>query len=336
MFGAPAVLYLMSRQVGRTSDAPDRYPLNRPEDQVTTSTPLFTYESHIDPRPVHAHTLVVTMGAFVDAGHVQRQFNDQVTDRLENHQLGHFDTDAIVDYRGNRPSMVFVHDHFTKYEPPQITLHQATDRNGTPFLLLRGPEPDFRWEEIADTIEQIIEDHSVSLTVMVQGIPMPTPHTRPLHITRWASKPSLIPDNRPMMGTMQISASFPAMLALRLGEAGHDVIGLSVNVPQYLAPGDYPDAAIAAIDALKSTSALEVPADSLRLVSGAVRAEIDRQVAESAEAREMVAQMEANYDRFTAEHRLLPGPDTTDLPSADEIAAEAEDFLRSLDDPPSE
>lgn len=303
---------------------------------MSTSSPLFTYESHIDPRPVRAHTLVVTVGSFIDAGHVQRQLNDQVSEGLENHQLGHFDTDSLVDYRGSRPQIVFAHDHFVGYEAPEITLHQATDAKGVPFLLLRGPEPDFRWEELADAIEQIIDDHEVRLTVMVQGVPMPTPHTRPVTVTRWASRPELIPDNRTMFGTVRMSAAFPSMLAVRLGEDGHDVVGLSAHIPQYLAPGDYPDGVVTAIDALRAVTQLEVPTSSLRLVSGAVRAEIDQQVAESEEARHMVAELEANYDRFAAQHRLLPSPDSPDLPNGEEIAAEAEDFLRSLEQPPQE
>lgn len=302
---------------------------------MTTPSPLFSYESHVDPRPVHAHTLVVTLGSFMDAGHVQRQVNDQVTDRLENHRIGHFDIDALVDYRGNRPPIVFAHDHFTSYQAPEIALLQATDSRGTPFLLLSGPEPDFRWEEMADRIERIIEDHDVQLTVMVQGVPMPTPHTRPVHVTRWASRPELIPGNRPMFGTVQMGAAFPAMLAVRLGESGHDVIGLSASIPQYLSPGDYPDGAIAAIQALESHGDVAVPTAGLELVTRAVRAEIDQQVAASEEAQEMVAELEANYDRFDARHRL-PGPEAADLPTAEEIAAEAEAFLRNLGEEPRE
>ena len=50
---------------------------------------------------------------------------------------------------------------------------------------------------------------------------------------------------------------------------------------------------------------------------------------------QMVAELEANYDRFDARHRL-PGPEAADLPSAEEIAAEAEAFLRNLGEEPRE
>ncbi|QGF24648.1 hypothetical protein Rai3103_14535 [Raineyella fluvialis] len=106
---------------------------------MSQSTPLFTYESHIDPRRVRAATLVVTLGGFVDAGHTQRLVDHQVLEGLESHRVGAFDADVLVDHRAERPGITFAGDRFTDYEPPQLTLLQATDINGVPFLLLRGP-----------------------------------------------------------------------------------------------------------------------------------------------------------------------------------------------------
>lgn len=297
--------------------------------------PLFTYASHIDPRQVRADTLVVTLGGFLDAGHTQRLVDHQVLDGLASHRVGSFDADVLVDHRAERPGITFAGDRFTDYDPPALVLLEATDRNDTPFLLLQGPEPDFRWEELAATVERLVDDHEVRTTVFVQGIPMSTPHTRPVQVTRWASRPELIPGNRPLVGTIRMRASFPSMLALRLGDAGHDVIGLVAHVPHYLAPGDYPDSALAVIDALQQSTGVSLPTSPLELVRSAVRAEIDEQVASSEETREMVTELEHQYDRFMAEHRLEARPEPADLPSAEEIAAEAEKFLRSLDEPPS-
>jgi len=293
---------------------------------------LFTYESHVDPRPIHATTLVVTLGAYGDPGHTQQLVDTLIVNHLDSTRIGHFDTDKLVDYRSLRPTIVFAGDRFTEYHRPEMTLLTARDSAGTPFLLLRGPEPDFRWEETARAIEQIVEDHDVETTVVLHGVAMPTPHTRPVTVTRWASDPALLPGNQPMFGSLQLRASFPQMLALRLGEAGHHVIGLSAHIPQYVAMGDYPDGALAVISALREVSSLEVPTGNLQRVSAVVRAELDQQTEQDSDVSEMVTGMEEQYDRFVAGHRPLPTP-PTDLPSADQIGEEAEAFLRGLDGP---
>lgn len=293
-------------------------------------SPLFSYESHVDPRPLHVPTLVVTLGSFMDAGHVQRLLDDQLLNSLDSHLLGRFDVDKLVDYRGTRPPVTFSHDHFTDYEAPRIELHQVTDAQGQEFLLLNGPEPDFRWEELAGQVDRIVEELDVRTTVLVQSIPTPTPHTRPVLVSRYASDPKLLHGNRPIFGTMRMSAGFPQMLAVRLGEAGRDVIGLGAHIPQYLAPGDYPAGVLAIMEEINGTTGLQLPTDKLQVVQTVAQTQIDQQVSQSEEIAGMVAEMERSYDEFMAEHRSLPSPDSADLPSADEIAAEAERFLAGL------
>ena len=83
--------------------------------------PLFGYESHIDPRTVHAQTMVVTLGSFADAGHAQRLLNDHLLNVLSNHLLGQFDADQVISYREQRPTILFNSDHFSQYRTPSLT-----------------------------------------------------------------------------------------------------------------------------------------------------------------------------------------------------------------------
>ncbi len=292
-------------------------------------THLFDYESHVDPRTVRARTLVVTLGSFLDAGHAQRLLDDHLLNSLAGHRLGAFDADEVIAYRDQRPTIVFSSDHFTGYQTPAPTLHELKDARGTGFLLLTGPEPGLRWEKVADAIAGIVDRHDVQLTVLVQSMPMPVPHTRPVRLSRWASAPELIPGNKPMFGTVLMSASFPAMLAQRLGEGGHDVVGLTAHVPHYLAEHDFPDAAIALVDGLREVSALSIPTIQLAVAAGVVRGQIGHQVDNSEELAEHVATLERQFDEFTRERELAAAEE--ELPSADEIGEAAEEFLKTLD-----
>lgn len=290
---------------------------------------LFEWETHIDQRTLRARTLVVTLGSFVDAGNAQRLLNDHVLNTLTSHVVGRFDADQVLDYRDNRPPVVFEGDRFTSYQTPEILLHELTDAQGERFLLLTGPEPATQWEALATQVERIVEAVGVERTVLAQSFPIPTPHTRPILVSKHASDPRLIPGNQPMFGTMHMAASFLSMLEVRLGESGHDVIGLSAHIPQYLAGTDFPDGTLALLSSLHELTGLSVPTTELAVAAGIVRAQVAQQVEGSVELQQMIGALEEQYDAFMNQRAITVAEEN--LPTADEIGAEAEEFLKSLE-----
>lgn len=297
-------------------------------------TSLFTWEPRVDQRTLRADTLVVTLGSYVDAGHTQRLLDAQLIEQLPNRVVGRFDADQLLDYAGRRPTITFDRDHFSEYRKPEVNLHLMTDHDGTDFFLLNGPEPALQWERMAASVNHVIEQLGVKQTVLVQSMPAPAPHTRPVAVTRFASDPELVADEAPVLGTFQLSASFTGVLTVRLGEAGHPALGLVAHVPHYIADNDYPAAAGAIMAALRDTTQLAVPVDGFDLGAGIVRAQIDNQVAESEELTQMVGALERGYDQF-AEERHLRNVENAQLPSADEIGQKFEEFLADLGDGPA-
>ena len=140
-----------------------------------------------------------------------------------------------------------------------------------------------------------------------------------------------IPGNRPVLGTFRLSASFPSLLTVRLGEAGHDVLGLLAHVPHYLTDFDQPGAAAALLGELQSETRVGVPTEALLAASEAATRSIDAQVADSEELAEVIGQLEAQYDAFVATENRLPQREE-DLPSAEELGKQAEEFLKGLGD----
>lgn len=277
---------------------------------------------------VRAATLLVTLGSFADTGHVQRILDDHL--RQPDEQLiGQFDADQITSYREQRPVVVFDKDHYTNYQPHEFALRLLTDTHGHSFLLLNGPEPGLAWERVAVEIESLVCRHDVEQTIMLSSIPMPVPHTRKVLVTRYASRSEILHDHRPMFGTVNLPATFPSLLTVRLAEAGHDVIGLAAHVPHYLADHDFPTAAIALLDVLSDYADLTFDADPLREAAGVVLAQLDQQVEDSEEVAEHVAVLERQYDEFVRQHQQEL--DLGDLPSADEIGQAAEEFLKRFD-----
>lgn len=294
---------------------------------------LFRPSEHLEaeyhaPRPDESPTLLVTLGSYGDAGNTQELINDHLLERFASHKLGDFDVDQLFDYTGRRPPIVFDRDHFRQYQAPQINLHQLTDATGNDFLLLTGPEPSLQWERMAAAVQKVIDRFGVERTVILQSFPASTPHTRPIHISGYATDPTLLGDLDGIPASFEMGASFLGVLTLRLGEQGKDVIGLVAHVPHYVAESSYPEAAIALLGQLNPVSGLVLPSDGqLDTAAKTTREQIEQQVAQSDEAQMVVAQLEDQYERFMSQRALTS---RATIPTADQIGAEVEEFLKGL------
>ena len=183
-------------------------------------TTLFSYERHVDSRALHGRTLLVTLGAFTDAGDAQRLLDDHLLNTLSSRVVGRVDMDQVHDYAGRRPEVTLQLDHFDDYEKPEILLHEVTDEEGQTFFLLTGPEPSFQWERVASALRIVVEQLGIERTLLLQGFPAPVPHTRELPVTRFAGDPESIAVRRTMPGTFRLRAPFTALLTMRLDEGG--------------------------------------------------------------------------------------------------------------------
>lgn len=298
---------------------------------MTTHSSLFHLEDDVQQQPPHVPLLHLSIDGFMDAGEVREQVAEHILGTLDHRVVASFDVDQLIDYRSRRPVMTFDSDRWVDIDEPSLVLYRVEDSAGRPFLFLHGVEPDYRWEAFVEAVHQLCLAFGVRTVVSAHGIPMAVPHTRPVGMTKFASEPGLIPGNQAIFGQVQVPGSVESLLHLRLGEAGLHTMGLAVHVPHYLAEATYGDAAVAALGALGTMTELQVPSNALVAAAGLNRAEIMQQIAASPEIGEAVAELEKRYDQFLEgqRRRSLLAAQVADLPSADEIGAEFEEFLRT-------
>src|SRR3954466_15527679 len=207
-----------------------------------------------DPAERAGLVLVHDLAGDFDAAHAGALASAHLLASLSHQVIARFDADSLVDYRGHRPRMTFSGDHYEDFAAPEIALYALEDDAGVPFLLLHGTEPDYAWERFVAAVAQLIERLGVTTVVALQAIPMPVPHTRPVTVTAHATRRQLIdsypvywgemriPGSAGTLPGMRISGSVPALLELRMGEAGVDALGVAAHVPHYLAQAAYPAA----------------------------------------------------------------------------------------------
>ncbi|GAB3347040.1 proteasome assembly chaperone family protein [Modestobacter lapidis] len=276
--------------------------------------------------------LVHDLAGEFDAAHAGALAGSHLLAGLPHQLVARFDVDALVDYRGHRPRMVFSGDRYESITSPEINLYAVEDDAGTPFLLLHGAEPDFAWERFTAAVRQLVDRFGVTSVVGLQAIPMPVPHTRPVTVTAHASRRQLIESYPVYWGEMRIPGSAGALLELRLGEAGVDALGIAAHVPHYLASATYPAASLTLLEHLERLTGLHVPTETMREAAEANRTEIDEQIGRSTDNTAVVAALEEQYDSFTSarESTGLLGS-LGEMPSGEEIGAQIEQFLAEQD-----
>ncbi|MET9709713.1 proteasome assembly chaperone family protein [Nocardiopsis alba] len=295
--------------------------------------PADLYELHPGFDDIVGPVMLVCLDGFVDAGQAGRQTSERLFERFTAEKVATFDTDRLVDYRDHRPTMTFVENTWTEYKAPEIGLYRMHDDEGTPFLVLHGPEPDHEWELFVAAVHRLVERFAVSLSLSVNGIPMAVPHTRPVTVTPHSTRPELVAGHTPWIGRVEVPAGAVSLLEYRLGELDHDFIGYAVHVPSYLAQSQYPRAAIAAIGYLTAATGLAIPTDDMEETARAADVEIAEQVAASEEIQRVVANLERQYDDIVSSRAESEGDsrsfgtDEEGLPTADELGAELERFL---------
>jgi proteasome assembly chaperone (PAC2) family protein len=304
---------------------------------VSVLDPAGLYRLEPDAPELADPVLVMVLDGFVDAGAAARLAADSLLASGSGQRVARFDVDQLVDYRSRRPPLRFETDHWEHYTAPELDVVALTDSGGTDYLLLNGPEPDTQWERFAAAVTELIERFGVDIAVGLNAIPMAVPHTRPAGVTAHATRPELINHHEQWATSAELPGSAGALLELRLGQSGHDAMGLAVHVPHYLAETEYPHAARTLLDHVSVSTGLLLPTDALTEAAEEIGADIERKVASSEQATRVVRALERRYDSaVSAEGRPSLLASNEPLPTADELGAEAERFLAEFENGPTE
>jgi hypothetical protein len=276
--------------------------------------------------------LVVALEGFLDAGNASALAVAHLSSADPGRVVSVFEVDEFYDYRARRPPLTFHEDRYTDYEAPRLVVRLMEDEDGSPYLMLTGPEPDVRWEAFARAVRAVVEHFDVRLVVSLGSVPMAVPHTRPVQLTNHATAHRLLVQENVWKGEIRVPASAQSLLELRLGEWSHDAMGFVAHIPHYVAQFDYPQAAEALLEGLEDVTGLQWDLSALKEAGEARQVELATQIADSDEVRDVVAGLEQQYDAYHRQAANLLAEDEP-LPSGEEIGAQFEQFLARLEEP---
>ena len=260
-----------------------------------------------------APVIVAALEGWVDAGSAGTVAASQLAE--DGTVVATFDSDAIYDYRARRPTLDIIDGRPMHLAWPKLEL-TSTRIGARDLLILRGPEPDYRWRELTADVVEVAKRLGVVSWVSMGAIPAAVPHTRPVPILATASAPGLLPEGirQGPEGLLRVPSACLSVLELAASANGIPAVGLFAQVPHYV-NATYPAASIALLTALGRHLAIEPPVGQL-----ATRALERRNLLDAATAT----------DEDTKAHveRLEGLVDEARLPEGDELIADIERFLR--------
>ena len=216
----------------------------------------------------------------------------------------------------------------TELEWPRTQLRHGHDQAGADMLFLVGPEPDYHWRAFVDAVVQLCLRHGVRLVVGLGAFPAAAPHTRPVRLAATAPPGSaeLLAQVGVVQGELEVPAGVLSALEVALGDAAVPTISLWARVPHYVSAMPFPMASVALVDGLAAMSGLQLDTAALRAAGDHARSQVDELIAGNPEHVAMVTKLEELID--SSEGNALG---LQEVPSADELAAELERFLRGED-----
>lgn len=285
------------------------------------------FEVHASP-VLTAPVLVVAMEGWVDAGLGAANAVASLTEHPQATDLVTFDCDRFLDLRARRPIVRIVDGVTTELQWPRTQLRLGHDQAGADVLFLVGPEPDYHWREFIDAVVQLALRHGVRLVVGLGAFPAAAPHTRPVRLAATAppSSSELVEQVGIVQGELEVPAGVLSALELALGEAHIPTVSLWARVPHYVSAMPFPMASAALVEGLAAAAGLQLDATALRAAGDRARGQVDELIAGNPEHVAMVAKLEEVID--SSEGNALG---LEEVPSADELAAELERFLRGED-----
>ncbi len=263
--------------------------------------------------PLTSPVVVAALDGWVDAGSGATLAAALLAD--EGRTRATFDVDRIYDYRARRPTLGIVDGVPSELSWPELRLvHRRFGERDV--LVLTGPEPDYRWRQLAAEFVQLARALEVSEWVSLGAIPAAVPHTRSVTImgTRSADGRLASDVDAGPAGTLTVPAAFLSVVDMAIAGSGLPTVGYFAQIPHYVS-GEYPAAALELLEVLARHLGVRLPRGTLATDAKELRERLDAAAAADASTRAYVERLEGMADESR-------------LPSGSELISEIERFLR--------
>lgn len=278
--------------------------------------------------PLRAPIVVMAFTGWSDTGTVTTDTAQRLIDAYGAQQFLTVDAEDYFVFTESRPHVRIDVAGVRQLNWPANEAYFARINDGpNDLIIVKGEEPNLRWRTFSDRLSEAIVALQPSLVCTLVARPAATPHTRPIPIGGSSADPALAAKYGLGRSMYQGPTGILGVLHDVLRRKGVGLISLSASVPHYLNVEENPAATMALLRALEPVLGVAPPLGDLE----AEGARFIERVEEASRGDEQIGA----YVRTLEEHYGEPEDESDDgaeLPSADDILRDVEDFLRGSND----
>jgi proteasome assembly chaperone (PAC2) family protein len=264
--------------------------------------------------------LVCTFRGWNDASAAASRALATVAESLDAELIARVDPEDYFDFQATRPTITLTEGQARHIEWPQNNLFAArvptADRD---LVLLDGTEPNLRWRTFSDAIATAADALGAEMVITMGALIAEVSHALPVPITGLASSEELVGELDLERSNYEGPTGIVGVVHDCCRQVGMTSASLWAAVPHYVAAVPNPKAALALLRRLEGLTGIAVDASELEEETASYEEQIGRAISANPEIEELVERIEAEQSEQL---------DPPDLPSADTIAREFQQFLR--------
>jgi proteasome assembly chaperone (PAC2) family protein len=278
--------------------------------------------------------LIAAFTGWSDAGSAASAAATYLVDRWHATLLAEIEPEEFYDFTQLRP-MVRWSGETRQIQWPQnnFYFHRLPDKD---LIILSGIEPHLKWKSYLKAITDILDQFSVTTVITLGAMFVDFPHTRPTRITGSAPNDEMAARagiaNRRGMGRYEGPTGISGVLTTELRQRDIQIGSLWANVPHYVSATPNPTASLAILQALGAMLEVQIPLGRMIRASAAFKTQLEEATSKNAEVSEYVRALEERLDAAEAEAESEQAMPPRELPPAESILKDVEEFFRQSRD----
>lgn len=273
--------------------------------------------------PLRAPVLLIALSGLFDVAGVATTALDEFAPAEHAVTIGEIDPDPFYDFTQARPMVELDASGVPSLTWPDNEF-DVVRGDARDLVVLVGTEPHLGWRTYSQCVQRVVERLGCEVVVTVGAGAEAVPHTRVPRVTGSTTDARLARALGIGEPTYQGPTGVVGVIQADLAAVGVPAVSLRVGVPHYLMSAEHPQAVVALQTHLAHVLGVPVPAgpDNRADEIARWRALHDEAVEADPQLRRYVRVLELEYDRRAE----------AEIPSADDLAAQFEQFLRERND----